>query len=48
MGRGGLVPKHHTPFLVHRSVKLRMEADKLKGGKYMPRAQYVNEPIWVD
>ncbi|KAI0368947.1 hypothetical protein BV20DRAFT_947314 [Pilatotrama ljubarskyi] len=48
LGRGRVVPKHHEPFYVHRSVKLRMEAKGLQGGPYTPRAQYVNEPIWVD
>ncbi|KAI0829014.1 hypothetical protein BC628DRAFT_1417379 [Trametes gibbosa] len=45
LGRGRVVPKHHEPFYVHRSVKLRMETSDLK---YVPRAQYVAEPIWVD
>ncbi|KAH9854307.1 hypothetical protein C2E23DRAFT_883906 [Lenzites betulinus] len=45
LGRGRVVPKHHEPFYVHRSVKLRME---MNGGKYVPKAQYVTEPIWVD
>ena len=48
MGRGRLVPKHHNPFYVHRSVKTRMEAPALKAGKYLPKAKYVQEPIWVD
>ena len=48
LGRGRLIPKHHTPFYVHRSVKTRMEAQGLKGGVYLPKAQYVLEPIWVD
>ncbi|KAI0354699.1 hypothetical protein OH77DRAFT_1425794 [Trametes cingulata] len=48
MGSGRVVPKRHKPFYVHRSVKLRMEAKGLKGGPYMPRAKYINEPIWVD
>ncbi|KAH9854308.1 hypothetical protein C2E23DRAFT_68019 [Lenzites betulinus] len=47
-GSGRLVPKRHTPFYVHRSVKLRMEAKGLPDGPYIPNAQYVNEPIWVD
>ncbi|KAI0756458.1 hypothetical protein C8Q80DRAFT_1090050 [Daedaleopsis nitida] len=48
LGRGRLVPKHHTPFYVHRSVKTRMEAQGLKEGPYLPRAKYVVDPIWVD
>ncbi|KAI0368948.1 hypothetical protein BV20DRAFT_434793 [Pilatotrama ljubarskyi] len=47
-GTGRVVPKRHKPFYVHRSVKLRMEAKGLKDGPYMPKAQYINEPIWVD
>ncbi|KAI0778878.1 hypothetical protein BD413DRAFT_120574 [Trametes elegans] len=48
MGYGRTVPKRHRPFYVHRSVKLRMEAKDLKDGPYIPKAQYVNEPVWVD
>ncbi|KAH9932126.1 uncharacterized protein BXZ73DRAFT_101501 [Epithele typhae] len=48
LGRGRLVPKHHSPFHVHRSVKMRMEAEGLKGGKYLPKAKYAHDPIWVD
>ncbi|KAI0658453.1 hypothetical protein C8Q70DRAFT_917453 [Cubamyces menziesii] len=48
LGHGRVVPKHHQPFYVHRSVKLRLEAKNLKGGPYKPKAQYINEPIWVD
>ena len=45
--RGRLVPKHHKPFNVHRSVKIRMGSDHLPGGKYTPKAQFVQEPTWV-
>ncbi|KAI9066492.1 hypothetical protein FKP32DRAFT_1601720 [Trametes sanguinea] len=48
MGQGRVVPKRHTPFYVHRSVKVRMEAKGLVGGPYTPKAHYVHEPIWVD
>ena len=48
LGRGRLVPKHHTPFNVHRSVKMRMESQHTQGGKYTPKAQFVQEPTWVD
>ncbi|OSD00889.1 hypothetical protein PYCCODRAFT_1436952 [Trametes coccinea BRFM310] len=48
MGQGRVVPKRHTPFYVHRSVKVRMEAKGLVGGPYVPKARYVHEPIWVD
>ncbi len=33
---------------VHRSVKLRMEAENVPGGKYHPKADWKVEPIWVD
>ncbi|KAI0800507.1 hypothetical protein C8Q74DRAFT_418441 [Fomes fomentarius] len=51
MGNGRKVPKRHTPFYVHRSVKTRMEAkEELEGGPYTPRAnlKHHDEPIWVD
>lgn len=48
LGYGRVVPKHHEPFYVHRSVKLRMETPDIEGGPYKPKAQYANEPIWVD
>ncbi|KAG2353988.1 hypothetical protein BDR07DRAFT_1431103 [Suillus spraguei] len=35
---------------IHRSVKIRMEAENLEGGKYLPRAKLQPEvtPEWVD
>ena len=49
LGRGRHVPKHHTPFFVHRSVRTRMQAKGLKGGPYRPKAAYgAHEPIWVE
>ena len=45
LGRGRLIPKHHTPFYVHRSVKTRMEAKHLN---YTPRLKFDVEPEWVD
>ena len=48
LGRGRLIPKHHKPFLVHRSVQSRMNAEGLKGGPYRPKAIYAHDPIWVD
>jgi len=34
---------------VHRSVKIRMEAEDLKGGKYVPKAKFDLEGCeWVD
>lgn len=32
---------------IHRSVKLRMEADHLKGGPYYPKALLEVKPTWV-
>lgn len=49
MGYGRKVPKRHTPFHVHRSVKIRMEAQQeLEGGAYTPKAMFTHEPVWVD
>ncbi|KIN92636.1 hypothetical protein M404DRAFT_36890 [Pisolithus tinctorius Marx 270] len=47
MGGGRDIPKRHTP-KIHRSVKIRMEADTLTKGKYWPKAKINVEPIWVD
>ena len=34
---------------VHRSVRTRMEAENLKGGKYVPRAKFDHVDYeWVD
>ena len=33
---------------MHRSVKIRMEADGLPGDKYWPKAKLRVEPLWVD
>ena len=33
---------------VHRSVKIRMQAEGLPGGRYVPRAKFDVEPTWVD
>ena len=50
LGRGRTVPqgKHQPAFYVHRSVKLRMEAEDLEGGPYEPMAEFGIEPTWVD
>jgi hypothetical protein len=44
MGRGREIPKpvrgRGERVKVHRSVKTRMEAEGLKGGKYEPRAKF--------
>jgi hypothetical protein len=35
---------------IHRSVKIRMEAEGLPGmkGKYIPKAKLKVDPIWID
>ncbi|KAG2037507.1 hypothetical protein BDR03DRAFT_956764 [Suillus americanus] len=49
MGHGRHVQRQHQDGVkVHRSVKIRMEADHLKGGKYSPKAKLKVEPKWVD
>ncbi|KAG2353991.1 hypothetical protein BDR07DRAFT_1342129 [Suillus spraguei] len=49
MGDGRHVPRQHQhPVKIHRSVKIRMEADNLKGGKYWPNAKLKVEPEWID
>ncbi|KAJ8584078.1 hypothetical protein M405DRAFT_798490 [Rhizopogon salebrosus TDB-379] len=49
MGGGRHVPRQHKVGVkVHRSVKIRMEADGLEGGKYWPKAKLRVEPQWVD
>ncbi|OAX37706.1 hypothetical protein K503DRAFT_742348 [Rhizopogon vinicolor AM-OR11-026] len=39
--------QHQVGVKVHRSVKIRMEADFLKEGKYRPNAKLEVEPKWV-
>ncbi|KAG2141098.1 hypothetical protein DEU56DRAFT_900780 [Suillus clintonianus] len=48
MGHGRHVQLQHKGVKVHRSVKIRMEADNLEGGKYWPKAKLKVEPEWVD
>ena len=51
MGCGRVVPyskDEDGPFNVHRTVKIRMEAQGLDGGLYIPKAQFRIEPTWVD
>jgi len=49
MGRGRHIPRQHKVGVkFHRSVKIRMEADDLVGGKYWPKAKLKVEPQWVD
>jgi len=53
LARPRLIPEQEPNGVwVHRSVKTRMEADKIspngKRSKYLPKAQFAVEPIWVD
>ena len=53
LGRGRQIPKpaceRGEKILVHRSVKTRMGADCLEGGKYSPKARSEHcEFEWVD
>uniref|UniRef100_A0A8H7XSL4 T6SS Phospholipase effector Tle1-like catalytic domain-containing protein n=1 Tax=Psilocybe cubensis TaxID=181762 RepID=A0A8H7XSL4_PSICU len=54
MARPRFIPKQKHGFKVHRSVKIRMEAEfedekrRKKGKKYKPRPLFNFEPIWVD
>jgi hypothetical protein len=49
MGRGRHIPRQNKVGVkFHRSVKIRMEADGLEGGKYWPQAKLKVEPQWVD
>jgi hypothetical protein len=49
MGRQRFIPKQHTCGVkVHRSVKLRMEAEVKNGTKYRPKAKLTVEPTWID
>ncbi|EKM61846.1 uncharacterized protein PHACADRAFT_248724 [Phanerochaete carnosa HHB-10118-sp] len=48
MGRARVIPKQEThPVYVHRSVKMRMEAERAAGRVYEPRARFDVEPTWV-
>jgi hypothetical protein len=48
-GRGRPVPgQKRVGVKVHRTVKTRMDADGLEGGRYRPKAKLEVEPIWVD
>ncbi|KAL4070335.1 hypothetical protein J3A83DRAFT_3177617 [Scleroderma citrinum] len=50
-GRGRRIPQQDlkgVQIKVHRTVKIRMEADGLLGGKYWPKAKLKIEPLWVD
>jgi len=50
MGAGRRIPTRLGPGVkIHRSVKLRMEAQpKRKGQKYQPQANPIVEPEWID
>ena len=50
LGRGRTAPMDNPHILVHRSVKMRMEAKDLPGGPYKPRAIWGHpmQPIYVD
>lgn len=48
MGRPREIPRSEEQLLVHRSVKMRMEAEGLTGGTYKPKAAFPVEPTWVD
>ncbi|KAF8435755.1 hypothetical protein L210DRAFT_3484163 [Boletus edulis BED1] len=51
MGAGRHVPIQHkdgVQIKLHRTVKIRMEADGLQKGKYWPKAKLKVQPEWVD
>ncbi|KAF7353957.1 DUF2235 domain-containing protein [Mycena venus] len=50
MGRGRFIPKQKTNGIrVHRSVKMRLEAQTESGGKYKPKAAFdLARTTWVD
>ncbi|KAG2144680.1 uncharacterized protein EDB93DRAFT_1087441 [Suillus bovinus] len=49
MGHGRHIARQESVGVkFHRSVKIRMEADNLAGGKYWPKAKLKVEPEWVD
>ncbi|KDQ57349.1 hypothetical protein JAAARDRAFT_157565 [Jaapia argillacea MUCL 33604] len=49
MGKPRIIRKQHRQGLrVHRSVKIRMEAEGLEGGSYVPGPEFHVDPIWVD
>ncbi|KAF8899389.1 hypothetical protein BD779DRAFT_1431850 [Infundibulicybe gibba] len=50
-GRGRAIPRQKTEGIkIHRTVKIRMEAEDLKGGKYKPKAKLFDDARleWVD
>ncbi|KAK0243756.1 hypothetical protein EDD85DRAFT_171967 [Armillaria nabsnona] len=48
-GRPRRIPRQYQEgFKVHRTVKLRMEAEGSEGDKYVPRPRWSVQPTWVD
>ena len=48
-GRGRHIPlQRKNGVKIHRSVKIRMAAQGLEDGTYLPKANLKVEPIWVD
>ncbi|KIL57003.1 hypothetical protein M378DRAFT_88465, partial [Amanita muscaria Koide BX008] len=48
MGKARFIPKQHSGGVkVHRSVKLRMEAQHKDGSKYQPQANLAVVPTWI-
>jgi hypothetical protein len=33
---------------LHRSVKIRMDAESADGKRYKPKAKLMSQPVWVD
>ncbi|KIM62348.1 hypothetical protein SCLCIDRAFT_1215226 [Scleroderma citrinum Foug A] len=49
MGGGRHIPRQQRHGVkLHRSVKIRMEADGFQGGKYWPKAKLRVQPKWID
>ncbi|KIK76154.1 hypothetical protein PAXRUDRAFT_170739 [Paxillus rubicundulus Ve08.2h10] len=49
LGAGRHIPRQQTVGVkVHRTVKVRLAADGLEGGKYSPKANLKVEPQWID
>lgn len=49
LGRARIIPKPGDGLKIHRSVKMRMEAQYENGKKYIPRAKFDSECVtWVD
>ncbi|KAH7905545.1 hypothetical protein BJ138DRAFT_1017569 [Hygrophoropsis aurantiaca] len=48
MGCGREICQQAQGMKVHRTVKIRMEAEGLCGGKYWPKAKLADEPQWID